>query len=97
MKGPSIAVMLGGKPEGDEEEGGGGDVSLSEAKMHAEHAAIALAEAVSARDGKRICKAFMALDQLCDHIHELEESGEEEEAEHEPGGEEEHGEEAAEE
>ena len=79
MKGaPSIAVMLGGVKKDDESEG---DLSLSEAKKSAEDAATAFADAVEAKDAKRIVKSFHALYDLCEHVRELEESGETDEEE----------------
>ncbi len=91
MKGPSIAVMLGGHASGgrhDDEgdpEGEQGDLSLSETKARAEDAATAFADAVEAKDARRIVKAFCALGELCRHLEELEESGESEEEEGKEG------------
>ncbi len=84
MKGPSIAVMLGGgKPKGDDYEEDG-DLSLSETKARAEDAATAFAASLEGGDAKAIVKAFCTLSTLCHHLEDLEESGEtddEEEAE----------------
>lgn len=75
MKGaPSIAVMLAGKKDGEEE--GEGDLSLSETRARAEDAATAFASAVDGKDATKIVKAFCSLKTLCDHLEELEESGE---------------------
>lgn len=80
MKGPTIAVMLGGKhSEGrDSDYKEDGDLSLSETRARAEDAASAFAASLemSGRDPARIVKAFCALKVLCDHLEELEESGE---------------------
>jgi hypothetical protein len=94
VKGPSIAVMLGGghslapKSKGSsydsEEEKDETDLGLSETKARAEDAASAFADAVEAKDAARIVKAFGALATLCEHLEELEESGEAEEETEEP-------------
>ena len=76
MKGPSIAVMLGGKSEPDE-----GESSMGETKQRAEDAAHALAEALQAKDPQRIVRAFGALSTLVGKLGELEESGESEDEE----------------
>jgi hypothetical protein len=76
--------MLGAKPA----EESGADLSLSEAKASAEDAAHAFADAVQAKDGKRIVRAFRALCTLCGHLDELEDAGESEDAEEEAEAEE---------
>jgi len=75
VKGPSIAVMLGGKPSDDE----GGEPGLAEAKSSAKDAATALASAVAAKDADGIVRAFRSLSTLCKEIDELEDSGESDE------------------
>lgn len=80
MKGPSIAVMLGGghsggaSSKGDEPEESG----ASETRARAEDAATVFADAVEAKDARRIVKAFSSLSTLCDKLNELADSGEEE-------------------
>ncbi len=81
MKGPSIAVMLGGAKHDDAEDSDSGELSLSEAKSSAEDAATAFADAVESKDAKRIVKSFGALAELCAHVSELKDSGEKDEDE----------------
>lgn len=69
-----------GTDEGDPDDGGG-DLSLSETKARAEDAATAFADAVEAKDPKRIVKAFAALSTLCGHLDELEDAGEKDDEE----------------
>ena len=71
--GPSIAVMLGGKPSPDED---GGEPGLAEAKASAKDAASALASAVASKDADGIFRAFRSLSTLCKEVDDLEESGE---------------------
>lgn len=77
-KGPSIAVMLGGKGAPVDEESSA-DLSKSDAQAGAEDAAHAFADAVQAKDGKRMVRAFCALSELCGHLDELDDANEEEE------------------
>jgi hypothetical protein len=76
-------MLGGGAPggEGDSEEEG--DLSLSETNARARDAATAFAASLEneGRDPKRIVDAFRSLLTLCQHIDELEESGEEEDEE----------------
>ena len=82
MKGPSIAVMLGGKPD-DDAEGEKTELSLGEAKAAAADAARSFAQAIEDKDPAKIVKAFTSLSTLCAHVEELEESGETEDKEEE--------------
>lgn len=84
--------MLGGKPSGGDDES---ETSHSEAQAGAEDAAHAFADAVQAKDAKRIVRAFCALSTLCGHLDELADAGEVDDAEEEAA--ESEGEEAAEE
>lgn len=84
MKGPSIAVMLAGKPEHDEESGSNGEPGVSEAKTAAKDAAKAFAQAVAAKDPDAIYRSFRSLSSLCKEIDDLEDSGESDEAESAP-------------
>ena len=73
--GPSIAVMLGGAKHYDDEEAEG-DLSLSETKARAEDAAVAFQNALDTKNPRKIVAAFCSLSVLCNHLDELEESGE---------------------
>jgi hypothetical protein len=75
---PSIAVMLGGKAESEDE---GGEPGLSESKAAGLDAAKALAQAVASKDAEGIYRAFRSLSTLCREADDLEESGESEEEE----------------
>lgn len=84
MKGPSIAVMLGGGHDEAEESG---EPGRAEAESSAKDGAKALIQAVASKNPDAVYRAFRALCGLCKEIDDLEESGEHEEeaeaAEHE--------------
>lgn len=69
--------MLAGKPDGKSDDDG--EMSSSEARERAEDAAMAFANAVEAKDAKRIVKAFGSLSTLCGHLDELGDEYEEDE------------------
>lgn len=77
MKGPSIAVMLGGhaEPDGDEAH----EPGLPEAKSGAKDAAKALISAVKVGDPEAVYRAFRSLSALCEGMDDLEDSGESDE------------------
>lgn len=72
--GPSIAVMLAGKPHA--EDAGEGEGGLGEAKASAMDASKALMHAVRAGDAEGVYRAFRSLCALCKQVDDLEDSGE---------------------
>jgi len=75
---PTVAVMMGEKPGGEEDSA---EQSMGEVRAAAEDAAHALADALQAKDAKRIVRAFCSLSTLAGKLDELEDSGETDEEE----------------